>query len=104
MGSVSSTSVSVLAGITQPVVENVLLAIASLEVVHALPADTKTFFIQARGRAKIQLSFDAGQSGIEYHTIYPGSFYSLAGISAPLVTLYLQSPAASVIAEITSAS
>lgn len=104
MGSVSSTSVSVLAGITQPVVENVLLATAATEVAHSLPADTKVFFIQARGNAKLQLSFDAGESGTVYHTIYPGSFYALDGISAPLVTLYLQSPSPGVVAEITSAS
>lgn len=104
MSSISSTSVSRLAGVTVPVVENVALTTANTEVVHALPGDTKEFLIQARGAATIKLSFDAGQSGTVYHTIYPGSFYALDGISASLVTLYLQSPSPNIIAEITSAS
>lgn len=104
MSSISSTSVSRLAGITVPVVENVILVTANTEVQHDLPADTKVFYVQARGRSRIQLSYNAGESGTVYHTIYPGAFFALDGISAPLVTLYLQSPTANTIAEITSAS
>ena len=84
-------------------VENITLILANTEYTHVFPANTKTFLMQARdGAGKIKLAFDVGTSGSVYHTVPAGGFYSSGFIVAPTITVYIQSPSAGIIVELTS--
>ena len=88
--------------LTQGKVENATIAAANVEQSHTFPANTKAFMLQARGNAKIKMSFDAGTSGTTFHTIWPGAFYCRDSIAAASTTIYFQSPLAGLVVELTS--
>lgn len=83
-------------------VENVAIATANTEQSHTFPVNTKTLLVQIRGTGVLKYAFDAGQSGIEYASLYPGAFYSESGIGVPNTTIYFQSPNAGLVLELVS--
>lgn len=84
-----SINVNIL-GASTPTIVNINVALANTEQSYALPANTKRFFIQARGNAKIQLAFTSSQSGTNYITISPGSKYEEKSVQLSSTTLYFQ--------------
>jgi len=60
---------------TATTIANVSAPTANTEVSYALPANTKSFRIRARGRSRIQLAYNSGESGTTYITIMPGNTY-----------------------------
>lgn len=86
-----------------PTIANVAMATAATEYDYALPAGTKRFLIKNRMNGVVQLSYSLGTSGTTYETIPRGVFYMEENINPGVaVTLYLQSPSASQIIEVTS--
>lgn len=83
-------------------VENAVCTLANTEYSHTFPANTKTFLVQARGNGTIKLSFDVGESGTVYHSIWPGAYYAMGFIVEPSTTIYFQSPVAGLVLELTS--
>lgn len=89
-------------GLTSPLVENVMVASANTEQSHAFPGYTKSITVKARGPSRVQVSFEAGMSGSEFFTIWPGAVYTQEGITSPLTTIYFQSPVAGLVLELIS--
>jgi hypothetical protein len=83
-------------------VENVVIALADTEQSHTLPANTKSFLVQARGTGKVQMSFTALTTGTEFYTIWSGAFYSKDNINAASTTIYFRSPIAGLVVEFIS--
>lgn len=83
-------------------IENVTCVAANTEYSHTFPAYTKAFLVQARQNGTIKLSFDAGTSGTDYHSIWAGCFYAVGYVVAPSTTIYFQSPTAGLVLELTS--
>lgn len=106
MSVISSTNAGLTSSATALVVsgkvQNLTLTNANQEYPHTFPANTKAFLIQARGNARLNLSYTSGESGTIYRTIWPGSFVGQDGISSATTTVYLQSPTAGAIVELES--
>lgn len=88
--------------LTTPTVENVTVTLANTEQAYSFPAYTRSITVKARGPAKAQLAFEPGSTGTEFFTLWPGAVYTQEGISAPLTTIYFQSPVAGLVLEMIS--
>lgn len=87
---------------TTPTIANVLVATANVEVSYVFPANTKKYFIKARGNSKIQLAFTSSQSGTNFITIFPGNKYEEENIQLTSITAYFQTNKNGEIVEILS--
>ena len=85
-----------------PIVQNVSLPIASTEVTHVLPTNTRRYMLHNRGPGTIKLAFTALASGTTFFTIHRWAFVTNGLIGSGTITLYLQSPVAGTVAEIES--
>jgi hypothetical protein len=86
-----------------PTIDNVSAPVAGTEYSYALPASTKRFMLQNRGIGKIQLSYNAGDTGTNYLTVTPGNSLSEENIDPTAsITLYFQTDKASQIIEVVS--
>jgi hypothetical protein len=89
-------------GITAPTIANQVTLLANTEYSYTFPLNTKKFSLRTRGNAKLQLSFVAGQTGVNYITIFAGSKYEEIGIVTASITAYFQSNKAGETVEILS--
>jgi hypothetical protein len=89
--------------VSTPAINNVSVPTASTEVSFALPSGTKRFTIKARQTARLQLSFESGESGTEYLTVHAGCAFSESSLDSSVdYTLYFQSSVAGITVEILS--
>lgn len=78
-------------GISIPATETVVIALANTEQSYTFPANTKQFRIFNDGKYLAKVSYQATESGTNYYPVYPGDEYKVYGISAPSITIYVQS-------------
>jgi len=89
--------------VTTPVIVNQSIVSANTEYSYALPANTKRFKIQNRNEGLVKLSYNTGESGTKYWSIFPGQQYDGENISdTASLTIYYQSPKASQTLEVIS--
>lgn len=88
--------------VSNPSIQNVSLTISGDEYMVSLPANCKRYELRARGNSRIQLSYIAGQSGIEYWSILPGNIYTDENINRMSTTLYIQATKNNEIVEVRS--
>lgn len=89
-------------GLTAPTVFNFPIVAAATEYSYTFPANTKKFTLNARGNAKVQLSYTAGQSGTDFKTLYSGSVHKEDKINLASLTVYFQANKAGEVLEILS--
>jgi hypothetical protein len=87
---------------TTPSITNIAVPAANTEQSHTFPANTKKIKIRARGNSIIKYSFNSGQSGTNYITIFPGNTYEETDLKLTSVTVYFQLTKAGDIVEILS--
>lgn len=100
-GEVSVAGISITAGQTV----NVPAPLANTEYSFTLAIGIRSFEISARGTAKVQWTYQAGQSGTIFKTLSPGATYERSGLvlTAPL-TIYFQTTKASETLEVVTYS
>jgi hypothetical protein len=69
-----------------------LLVNAGQEYAIIIPEKTIRFKFRARGKAKLQCSFESGESDSEYWTVMPGNIFPEEGLYLEGKSLYIQSP------------
>jgi hypothetical protein len=74
-----------------PVLRNVDISLANTEYAVPLTDNAKRFLLRSRLPAKLQLSFNIGESGTTYLTIPPAAIYTETGILVLSKTMYIQS-------------
>jgi len=74
-----------------PTIYNVNAVTAGVEYSQVLPSGTTQFSIKARNNAKLQISYQAGQTNTVFLTITPGTIYSVASVKLVGKTLYFMS-------------
>lgn len=85
----------------RPTIANVAMTSANTEYSYAIPAGTSRYEIKLRAlNALLKLAFISGESGTTYITIPYGASYVENDVKGGPITLYLQSPTASMTAEI----
>jgi hypothetical protein len=84
---------------TTPTIYNVAVTLANTEYSQALSAGTKKFMIKCRSGAKLQLSYNSGDTNILYITIPKNTAYTESDINFS-GTLYFRSDTASQVVEI----
>lgn len=84
---------------TTPLIYNVTVPLASTEVSQTLSAGVKRFAIRVRGKSKLQLGFNLGDSSTNYITIPAGCTYCEDELNFS-GTLYFQTSSASQVVEI----
>jgi len=85
-----------------PIITNLTLTLADTEYSHALPNGTKKYTVQCRTDDVLKLSYTKEESGSTYITIPEGASQSEDNLNTNVLVLYLQSPTAGVIVEITT--
>lgn len=76
---------------TTPVIYNVSVPTAGVEVSQTLPANTKKLLIKVRNStARLQFSFASGQSGSDYVSLSRGTSFEVTDIDVPSLTIYFQ--------------
>lgn len=83
-----------------PQIFNLSVPLADTEVSQALPSSTKRFLVRARGKSRVQFSFNSGDSGSNFITISPGAVYSEDNLRLTSLTLYLQTSLANEVVEV----
>jgi len=102
-GSGGAPITATVTGVTSPVLANISVPTAGVEVTYTLPDDTRRYLIQVRGGTSgLQLAYISGASGTTYLTIPPGVFLSEDEITVSPLTLYFQTTVNSQIVEILS--
>ena len=87
---------------SRPTIANEDITLADTEYSYALPAHTKKFTIKLRDPGyPLKLCVVESGSGTTYYNIPQGATHMEDDIKAP-ITLYFQSPEASMVAEIIS--
>ena len=84
-----------------PITYNVIMTTANTEYSRALPSGTKKLYVKLRSlNALLKIAFVLNESGTNYMTIPFGASISLENIDLTGITIYMQSPIASQVAEI----
>lgn len=81
-------------GETQPdelEIFNLSALAANTEYSQQLPDNTSKFYLKARGNAKLQFAFAAGESGTKFWTVFPGETYPVDGLKLSGKTIYVRS-------------
>lgn len=87
--------------IDSPFISNVSLLLANTEYSFIMPAGTRQYLIVARNGSKIQLSYEVGQTALEYVTIRPWVSYQEKLLKGAVArTVYFRSSQPSEILEI----
>ena len=87
----------------KPTIKNVDLTSADTEVSYELPQHTNEFSVRLRDIGfLLKVAMVEGESGTTYFTVQNGETHKEVGVKASKVTLFLQSPEASMVAEILS--
>jgi hypothetical protein len=89
-----------ISGATSPLISNIALTTAATEVGIALPANCKKFELKLRDTRVLKIAYVLGDSGTTYRTLWPGCVWTVEGIDAAGLTIYVQSPSASQIVEL----
>lgn len=97
-GSINTVS----GGVSTPTITNVTTTLANTEYSYTFPNNTKRFSLRTRGNAKLQLSFNAGQSGTNFVTVFAGSKHEEIGLNTTTITAYFRSNKSGEIVEILS--
>lgn len=85
----------------RPTIVNLALTDADTEYSYAVPAETKKMLIKSRNTGDIKLAYVSGESGTTYITIPAGTSGKwIQGVNFFDLTLYMQSPVGSDVAEI----
>jgi len=71
-------------------ITDLVVAIPASEYNHALTSNLKELIIKCRGTAKLQIAFNATESGTKFFTIPKGVSLALDGLEFSSKTLYLQ--------------
>lgn len=100
--SISSATITGLVASTPNSVSNTTLVTANTEVGIALPANTVRFKLKARNGGTLQVAYGSTESGTAFWTIYPGDTLEETAINAASLTIYVQSPKAGEIVEIST--
>lgn len=100
----SPTQNVTIAGATSPDISNTVLVLQNTEYSVALPAGTIQFQLKTRGSGLLKISYEVGQSGSVFFSVYPGAMYQEMGIDpgTPPIILYVQSTVAGETLEIIS--
>lgn len=77
--------------LTSPIIYNVTTTLANTEYSQVLPSNTKEITLNARGNAKLQITYNLGQSNSVFKTIFPGEIYKETGMNLIGKTIYFQS-------------
>jgi len=85
---------------SSPTIFNIAVPTADTEVSQALPVNFNKITIRARDLTRIQFSFIATESSINFITIPSGASYSDDGVFCPSATLYLQTSLDSQVVEV----
>jgi len=85
---------------TEPLISNLVMPLADTEYSHVLNDAVKQVLIRCRNSAKIQLSFEVGESDITYLTIPKGVTLNLENIKFHGKVIYVRSNVASIVLEI----
>jgi hypothetical protein len=85
-----NVNISNIGGVATPKIENFITVLANTEYSYTFPANTKRFSLNARGNAKIQLSYVAGQSNIKFKTVFAGNLYEESSLTVATLTIYFQ--------------
>ena len=87
---------------SRPTIANVAITLADTEYSYALPSGTRKFTIKLRNPGyPLKLAMVESGSGTTYVNIAQGKTYTVDDIKVPL-TLYFQSTAGTMVAEIIS--
>lgn len=86
-------------------VANIPAPVAGTEYSFTLGIGVRCYEIKARGQAKVQFCFTAGQSGIDFSTLSPGAVYEKQGLvlTAPF-TIYFQTNKSNEVLEVVTYS
>jgi hypothetical protein len=100
MSNITSTVRAKLVTATTPTVYNLSMPLAATEYSQLLATGTKRVLIRMRNKAKAQVAFVSGNSGLLYFTIEAGAVYFEENLDLSSVTIYLQSNIPAQVAEI----
>lgn len=90
-------------GYSTPDIQNISIVAANTEYQFTIPATTKKFSIKARNNSKLQICFVSGQSGTNFKTIFPGSYYEETGLDmTTALTIYFRGNKAADVLEVSS--
>ncbi len=92
MGAIGGLSTSAPAGLSFPLTVTLPIALANTEQAYDFPDYTKRFRIINDGKYVAKMSYQSGESDINYIPIYPGDDSEVYGIVAKNVRMYVQSP------------
>jgi hypothetical protein len=76
---------------TEEFTDNVSAATAGTEYSYALPDNTTQFKLRSRKKARIQIAYQSGDSGLVYFSLMPGNVYEINNVLLTDVTIYFQS-------------
>ncbi len=85
---------------TTPKLSNITLSLANTEYSFALTTSLKQLIIKSRGLAKLQISFNSGESGTTFFTLPKGTNLSLTDVELTGKVIYVQSDTPSTIVEV----
>lgn len=89
-----------LAGSSESINYNVTLTLPNFEYSQVLPLNCRKFSIKPRSKINsLKLAYASGESGTNYTTVEPSGYWEDA-IGVHQLTLYIQSEAAELVAEI----
>lgn len=100
MSNVTTTSRTKQVVATNPTIYNLSMPTANTEYSQSLNSSTKKILIRMRTKSRTRFAFISGDTNIEWMTIEPGAVYFEENLDLNGVTIYLQTNAASQIAEI----
>lgn len=85
----------------KPTIFNLTLTDANTEYSQAIPANARKVLVRERtGGADLKLAYISGESGSNFVTIQSGAAKAIDNVYMKDLTLYLQSPTATVVVEI----
>ena len=78
----------IISGATDVKITNFQVPVANTEYSHSLTTGLKQLTIKNRDRSTTQIAFIAGDSLLNYITIYPGSVFSVGDLTFSGKTIY----------------
>jgi hypothetical protein len=73
-----------------PNIDNYTILLANTEYFYDFPTNTKEFIIQNTGTVLIRLSYNVGESGTKYWSLYPGQIFEKKNIERANTRIYFQ--------------
>lgn len=100
MSNLTSTARAKVVSATNPTIYNLSMPLANTEYSQALSSGTKKVMIRIRGKHKAQISFVSGDSAVLFFTLEAGAVYFEENLDLANAIIYMQTNAASQVAEI----